>query len=103
MRTYSKLTSLAGSAVLALTLAASPVLAAEEPVEAETAEETAEAEADAHAEDEGGKIQLAETPDDRVGLLILGFLGAITVGGAVTAVRQIGGKRPQATGEFRWR
>lgn len=101
MRTYRKLTSLAGAAVLAVALSASPVLAAEEPVEAETEEEVAEEEAT--TAEEPGKIQLTETPQDRVGLLILGFLGAITVGGGITAVRQIGGKRPQATGEFRWR
>ncbi len=88
---------LAAATVLGLTLSAAPALAAEDVV-SEGGEEAAEAEAEG-----GGKIQLAEGPRDRVGLIVLGFLGAITVGGGITAARQLRGQRPQASGEFRWR
>lgn len=93
----------AGALAFAVSLPAAPAFAAEEP--AETGDEAAETAPDeAGAEEEGSdKIQLAERPRDRFGLLLLGFLGAVTVLGAVTATRQLGGKRPQATGEFRWR
>jgi hypothetical protein len=99
----TRLSRLAAASLLALSLAAAPAFAAEDVVDegAEQAEETGSAESE---EEEGsGKIQLAETPRDRVGLMVLGFLGVITLGGAITAARQLGGKRPQATGEFRWR
>jgi hypothetical protein len=98
----ARLSRLAAASLLALSLSAAPAFAAEDVVDegAEQAEETGSAE----SEEEGsGKIQLAETPRDRVGLMVLGFLGVITLGGAITAARQLGGKRPQATGEFRWR
>jgi hypothetical protein len=129
MDDYSKLTRLAGAAVLSLALTAGTATvavatpaddAAEEEdagagpdSEAELEEDEApvdEAEAvedvdggEAAEEEEGGKIQLAETPRDRVGLIMLAALGVMTLGGAVTVIRQIGGKRPQADGEFRWR
>lgn len=91
----------AAASVLALSLSAAPAFAAEDVTG--TGDEAAETD-DAHgAEEEGGKIQLAEGPRDRVGLIVLGFLGAVTVGGAITASRQLRGKRPQASGEFRWR
>jgi hypothetical protein len=129
MDDYSKLTRLAGAAVLSLALTAgTATVAVATPAddasqeeedgagpdsEAEIEEDEApvdEAEAvedvdggEAAEEEEGGKIQLAETPRDRVGLMMLAALGVMTLGGAVTVVRQIGGKRPQADGEFRWR
>lgn len=92
----------AGALAFAVSLPAAPAFAAEA---AETGDEAAETAPDeAGAEEEGsGKIQLAERPRDRFGLLLLGSLGAATVLGAITIVRQLGGKRPQATGEFRWR
>jgi hypothetical protein len=88
------------AAVLALSLSAAPAFAAEEaPAGGEES-----AESGAHgAEEGGGKIQLAEGPRDRVGLIVLAFFLAVTVGGAMTASRQLRGKRPQASGEFRWR
>jgi hypothetical protein len=89
---------LLAATALALSLSAAPALAAEDPVA-----EDGEAISDEGAEEEGGKIQLADTPRDRVGLIVLGFLGAITVGAALTTNRQLKGERPQATGEFRWR
>ncbi|WP_052666654.1 hypothetical protein [Nitriliruptor alkaliphilus] len=102
--TRARLVRLVAAAALAfaVSLPAAPAFAAEEP--AETGDEAVEvAPEGAGAEEGSGRIQLAERPRDRFGLLLLGFLGAVTVLGAVTATRQLGGKRPQATGEFRWR
>jgi hypothetical protein len=96
-----RVSRLLAATALGLSLTAAPALAADEPAAEDggaVAEETAETE-----EEGGGKIQLAETPRDRVGLIMLGFLGAITAGAGITAVRQLTGTRPQATGEFRWR
>lgn len=103
--TRSRVAGLAAATALALSLAAAPAFAAEDVSETgdEAVDEAVET-TDGHAEEEeGGKIQLAERPRDRVGLIVLGFLGAITVGGAITAARQMKGSRPQASGEFRWR
>jgi hypothetical protein len=97
----ARLTRTAAASVLALSLTTAPAFAAEDVVDegAEQAEETG-----ATSEEEGDhRIQMAETPRDRVGLFLLAFLGAITLGGAVTTSRQLRGKRPQASGEFRWR
>jgi hypothetical protein len=97
----ARLTRTAAASVLALSLTTAPAFAAEDVVDegAEQAEETG-----ATSEEEGDhRIQMAETPRDRVGLFLLAFLGAITLGGAVTSSRQLRGKRPQASGEFRWR
>jgi hypothetical protein len=115
-----------GATGAALALAMGPVAADEDPGDDPAAEETAEDEAgdadapedadeadagdeadvaDAEADegDDNGKIALAETPRDRIGLIML---GALLVGGwlaASNARRQLKGERPQATGEFRWR
>lgn len=89
---------LLAATALALSLSAAPALAAEDIVAEDGGAITEDG-----AEDESGKIQLAETPRDRVGLIVLGFLGAITAGAALTTTRQLKGSRPQATGEFRWR
>jgi hypothetical protein len=90
---------LLAATAIAVSLSAAPALAAEDPV----AEDGTEIADEGAAEEEGGKIQLADTPRDRVGLIVLGFLGVITVGAAMTTSRQLKGQRPQATGEFRWR
>jgi hypothetical protein len=97
----ARLTRTAAASVLALSLTTAPAFAAEDVVDegAEQAEETGAT----PEEEEGHRIQMAETPRDRVGLFLLAFLGAITLGGAVTSSRQLRGKRPQASGEFRWR
>jgi hypothetical protein len=93
---------LVAASLLALSLSAAPAFAAEDVVSDGGAE--AEEQEAGQAEEEGsGKIQLAERPRDRVGLILLGFLGATTALGVVTMNRQMRGKRPQATGEFRWR
>jgi hypothetical protein len=112
MDAHAKLTRLVGAAVLSLALTAGPATAAEDaPTDDAAAEDSAAEEAtgdEAPAEggeaaEGSGKIQMAETPRDRVGLIILAAFGVMAFGAAITATRQIGGKRPQADGEFRWR
>ena len=98
MNVTSKILRSSAAALAAIFLVAGPVSAAEE-APAETGEE---APAEEGAE-EGGKIQIAETPRQQLGLV---FLGALLVGGGLAlanARRQLKGERPQATGEFRWR
>jgi hypothetical protein len=102
MDAFKKMLLLVGVALVALTLVAGPVVAAEEPAGGEA---PAEGEDGDHGgeESEGGKIQLAETPRDQVGLILL---GGLVVGGGLAAMnarRQLKGERPAATGEFRWR
>lgn len=99
MNVTSKILRSSAAALAAIFLVAGPVSAAEE-APAETGEE---APAEEGAEEEGGKIQIAETPRQQLGLV---FLGALLVGGGLAlanARRQLKGERPQATGEFRWR
>lgn len=57
----------------------------------------------AAAGDGDHRVAIADTPRDRLGLLLL---GALVLGGGyafVNARRQLKGERSQATGEFRWR
>jgi hypothetical protein len=89
MDAFRKLTTLAAALLVALTIGVGPAVA---------------------ADDDGGggsgereRIQLAETPRDQLGLLLLGALGAGGALALVNARRQLRGERPQATGEFRWR
>jgi hypothetical protein len=98
----ARLTRTAAASVLALSLTTAPAFAAEDVVD-EGAEQAEETGTPAEEDEAGHRIQMAETPRDRVGLFLLAFLGAITLGGAVTTSRQLRGKRPQASGEFRWR
>jgi hypothetical protein len=104
MDALKKMLLLVGVALLALTLVAGPVSAAEEPGGEEAPVEGEDGEVvDDQGDAEGGKIQLAETPRDQVGLIVL---GALLVGGGLAfanARRQLRGERPTATGEFRWR
>jgi hypothetical protein len=107
MDALKKMLLLVGAALLALTLVAGPVVAAEDPAGGEEAPaEGGEGEGEVvgeHGEAEGGKIQLAETPRDVIALL---FLGALLVGGGLAFAngrRQLRGERPTASGEFRWR
>lgn len=58
------------------------------------------------AGDEAGettKIQLPESARDRVGLILLGLGGIAVVLAGANAISQLRGRRPQATGEWRWR
>lgn len=94
MDTLRKLTLLVGAATLALALVAGPALAAEDaPEETPTTEQS----------EEDGRIALADTPRDRLGLLLL--IALIGGGGFAFAGmrRQLKGERSQASGEFRWR
>ena len=108
MNALTKLLMTAGAACACLLLLVGPVAAEEEPADDATAEEPATDEVvdepvDEAEEEEGGRIPIAETPRDRIGLILLGAL--LLAGGAavVNANRQLKGERPQATGEFRWR
>lgn len=83
------------AALLAVALLAVPATAVEDAVDG--------AEEEVVTEEEGGRIVLADNPRDRLGLLLL---GAMVVGGGVALAngrRQLKGRNPQASGEFRWR
>lgn len=103
-RPRARAVGLLAAAALALVLTPAPALAADDPGGEDPAvEETTDAIEGVDAAEEGGRITMAETPRDRVGLVLLGFLVVITFGAAITMRRQLKGERPQATGEFRWR
>ena len=53
--------------------------------------------------DERNKIQLAETPSEWVGIVLIIFLGLGVLLALDNARRQLKGERKQATGEWRWR
>jgi len=100
MNACTRLWMLTCAALLALALLAVPAVAQEDgmdDVDDVLVEETAE------EEDEGGRIVLADNPRDRLGLLLL---TAMVVAGGVAFVngrKQLKGRNPQASGEFRWR
>lgn len=95
MDAFKKLSLVAVAAVAMFLFAVGPVSAAEEEAPADGTE--------APAEEEARKPALADTPRDRVGLILLGLLALAGVLGLANARRQLKGERPQATGEFRWR
>lgn len=87
MNAIRKLSLLIGAAAAALTLSVGPVFAAEQT----------------ETDGEDHRTALAESPRDRLGLLLL---GSLIVGGGLglaNSRRQLKGERPQASGEFRWR
>ncbi|MEX2504292.1 MAG: hypothetical protein WD378_05545 [Egicoccus sp.] len=100
MNVTSKLLRSSAAALAAIFLVAGPVSAAEE-APAETGEEVP-AEGGEEAE-EGGKLKIADTPRQQLGLVFLGVLGVGTALALGNARRQLKGERPQASGEFRWR
>lgn len=57
----------------------------------------------APTDDDNGRISMADTPRDRLGLILLGAL--LTAGGVafVNGRKQLKGEHDQASGEFRWR
>lgn len=99
MDAFKKLLLLAGAALLALTLVAGPALGAEAEDPGEVPVEAPEE----AAEDGGGRTQIAETPRQQVGLVLITFM--LMAGGLafMNARRQLKGERPAASGEFRWR
>ena len=116
MNALRKLLLTVGTAGAALALLAGPAAADEEPADdapaeempadEEPADEAPAEEApvdDADTTEAGERIQIAETPRDRIGLIL--FAALIAGGGLAfaNARRQMKGERPQATGEFRWR
>lgn len=101
MDALRKLTLLVAVTLAALALVAGPTLAAEDAPE--TPAETPAEEAPATEDGDDHRRAIAETPRDRLGLLLLGSM--VAAGGLawVNARRQLRGERPQASGEFRWR
>ena len=102
MNAHTRSWTLAVVALVALTLLAGPAAAQIEEVSVLAVEETIDGTTGAE-ESESGRRALADTPRDRVGLLLL---AALFVGGGLALAsgrRQMKGERPQASGEFRWR
>lgn len=101
MNACTRLWLLTCAALLAVALLAVPALAQEDDVDVGDdvlVEETVDDEAE-----EGGRIVLADNPRDRLGLLLL---TAMIVGGGIALTngrKQLKGRNPQASGEFRWR
>ncbi|MFA9431229.1 hypothetical protein [Egicoccus sp. AB-alg2] len=103
MNATSKILRSSAAALAAVVLVAGPVSAAEEPAAETGTEAGTEAPVGDHGEAEAGKYQIADTPRQQVGLILLGALGVGAWLAAGNARRQLKGERPQATGEFRWR
>jgi hypothetical protein len=103
-RTFSLLL---GTALLALALVAGPALATDLDEAAGGVDVLAQEEGDgaepAPAPDDGERRALADSPRSRVGLLLYGSLIAMAAFGFVGMRKQLKGRNPQATGEFRWR
>lgn len=102
MNAHTRSWTLAVAALVALALLAGPAAAQVEDLSVVAVEETSEELAETD-EAESGRPALADTPRDRVGLLLL---AALFIGGGLAVAngrRQMKGERPQASGEFRWR
>lgn len=107
MNTTRTLAMLVGTALLALALVAGPALAtdldeAADGVDVLAVEEGDEAEP-APATEDGERRALADSPRSRVALLLYGSLIAMVAFGFIGMRKQLAGRNPQATGEFRWR
>ncbi len=97
IRTFTLLVSVALATLL---IAAAPALAQDDADDVAEVEQQVEDDA---AEDDDHRIALAETPRDRVALLLF---AAMALGGTVAFLqgrRQMKGSHEQASGEFRWR
>ena len=93
------LTLLLSAALAVLVLGLGPAVAQDEPAD----DGVEEVEADQPDDADDHRITIAETPRDRVGLLLL---GALAIGGIIALVqgrRQMKGQHEQASGDFRWR
>ncbi|MFO7961100.1 MAG: hypothetical protein R6U94_09155 [Nitriliruptoraceae bacterium] len=102
MNAHTRSWTLAVVALVALTLLAGPAVAQIEDQSVLAVEDTLD-ETTETGESESGRRPLADSPRDRLGLLLL---AALVVGGGAAVAngrRQLKGERPQASGEFRWR
>lgn len=95
-----QLAVVAAGVLLVLGLAMGPAMATEGPAEDQGTSQEAGEEAGGG---ERSKISFPDNPRDQAGLVILGIAGVFTALAAVNAVQQLRGRRPQATGEWRWR
>lgn len=93
MRILERLAVVLTAVLLAAALAVGPALATE----------GGGGETGAGESGETTKIQLPQSAHDRVGLILLGLSGAAVVIAGANAISQLRGRRPQATGEWRWR
>lgn len=92
MRTITRVLTTTGAllaVVLTVVLTAGPALATESGA--------------AGGAGEPSKLQLPDNPHDRVGLILLALGGLAGLVAAVNAINQLRGRRPRATGEWRWR
>lgn len=89
MSRLSRFAVVVATAVVSVALAVGPVVATEGGGGGGSGEPT--------------KIQWPDNRRDQVGLVILGIAGGLTVLASVNAVQQLRGRRPQASGEWRWR
>ena len=88
MNTRRRITIIVSATLLSLALLAGPAIASGDVLAAEGGDH---------------RVVLAETPRDRLGLVLW---GALIVGGGAAianARKQLKGERDQASGEFRWR
>ncbi len=102
MNAHARSLTLAVVALVALALLAVPAIAQVEDLPTLAAEEVPDGTTGSD-ESESGRRALADTPRDRLGLLLL---AALFVGGGLALAngrRQMKGERPQASGDFRWR
>lgn len=102
MNAHTRSWTLAVVALVALTLLAGPAVAQIEDQSVLAVEDTLD-ETTETGESESGRRPLADSPRDRLGLLLL---AALVIGGGAAVAngrRQLKGERPQASGEFRWR
>ncbi|MFO7778912.1 MAG: hypothetical protein R6V28_11210 [Nitriliruptoraceae bacterium] len=102
MNAFTRSWTLVIVALVALTLLAGPAAAQVEGLSVLAAEDTVD-ETTENGESESGRRPLADSPRDRLGLLLL---AALVIGGGAALAngrRQLKGERPQASGEFRWR
>jgi hypothetical protein len=92
---------LVSATLLVVALSVGPAVAAEE--EGEPVDQTEEPVGEEDEADEDHRRAMADTPRDRLGLLLL---VSLFVGGGVALMngrKQMKGEHSQASGEFRWR
>lgn len=96
------LSTLLGTALLSLALFAGPALAVDPAPVADGVELLAQ-DAELAVEGETTRRELADSPRNRMGLLLYGALFAGAWFAWVGMRRQLKGEHPKASGEFRWR